>query len=180
MTASAILGFDGSDRDRQGLAAGFLQGSARHNLQQLVVMRNIAVVAQTLTVMVAYRGLAIDLPIGPMASVIVALATFNAATWWFLSSGRAVTDRELLLQLLVDVAALSVLLALAGGGTNPFVGMLVLPLAITAACLPWTYTWLVALVTIACYSLLVLFFRRCSTPARKRATCSCWWPHVVN
>lgn len=159
MTATAILGFDSAERAPDGLVRGFMQGASLHNLQQLVVMRNIAIVAQTLTVLVVYRGMAIDLPIGPMATVIVALALFNAATWYRLGLERPVIDRELMLQLLVDVSALSLLLAMAGGATNPFVGMFLLPLAITAASLPWAYTWLMALVTIACYSLLVLFFR---------------------
>lgn len=159
MTADAILGFGRIEPEQTGPAPGFMQGSARHNLRQLVVMRNIAIAAQALTVVVTYRGLGIDLPLGAMALIIVALALFNGLTWWRLASERPVTDRELMLQLLVDVGALSLLLALAGGGTNPFIGMLLLPLAITAACLPWTYTWVVALITIACYSLLVLFFR---------------------
>lgn len=159
MTANTILGFGRVEREHAGPALGFLHGSARHNLQQLVVMRNVAIAAQALTVVVTYRGLGIDLPLGGMAMIIVALALFNAVTWRRLASDRAVTDRELMFQLLMDVTALSLLLALAGGGTNPFVGMLLLPLAITAACLPWSYTWVVALVTIGCYSLLVLFFR---------------------
>lgn len=136
-----------------------MQGASLHNLRQLVVMRNIAIVAQALTIFVAYRGMQIDLPIGAMATVLVALAMFNAATWHRLGTARPVSDRELMLQLLVDVAVLSLQLGLAGGATNPFVGMFLLPLAITAASLPWVYTWFMALVTIACYSLLLLFFR---------------------
>lgn len=136
----------------------FVQGSARHNLRQLVVMRNIAITAQTVTVLVAHKALGMALPLWGMGLTILALLLFNGVTWRRLSSPQPVTDRELLFQLLVDVAALSALLAMAGGGTNPFIGMLLLPLAITAACLPWSHTWIVALVTVACYSLLVLFF----------------------
>lgn len=158
-TASAILGFGRVESLHGGPALAFVQGSARHNLRQLVVMRNIAITAQTLTVMVTRHALDIDLPLGAMALTILALLLFNLATWRRLASVRPVTDRELLSQLLVDVGALSMLLAMAGGGTNPFIGLLLLPLAITAASLPWTYTWIVALVTVACYSLLVLFFR---------------------
>lgn len=136
----------------------FVQGSARHNLRQLVVMRNIAITAQTVTVLVAHKALGMALPLWGMGLTILALLLFNGITWRRLSSPQPVTDRELLFQLLVDVAALSALLAMAGGGTNPFIGMLLLPLAITAACLPWSHTWIVALVTVVCYSLLVLFF----------------------
>jgi two-component system sensor histidine kinase RegB len=158
MTATASLDFGHVRHGAADPPMAFVQGSARHNLRQLVVMRNIAITAQTVTVLVAHRALGVALPLAGMGLIILALALFNLATWRRLASPRPVTDRELLLQLLVDVTALSLLLALAGGGTNPFVGMLLLPLAITAASLPWSYTWIVALVTVACYSLLVLFF----------------------
>lgn len=159
MNAKVLAGFGAALREPEGWARGFVQGASLHNLQQLVVMRNIAVCAQALTVFVVWRGMAIDLPVTQMAAVIVSLALFNLATWRRLRSGRPVGEIELSLQLLVDVVALTLLLALAGGATNPFIGMYLLPLTITAASLPWTYTWIVALVTIACYSLLVLFFR---------------------
>lgn len=158
MTATASLDFGQVRHGAADPPMAFVQGSARHNLRQLVVMRNIAITAQTVTVLVAHRALGMALPLAAMGLIIVALALFNLVTWRRLASSSAVTDRELLFQLLVDVTALSLLLALAGGGTNPFIGMLLLPLAITAASLPWSYTWIVALVTVACYSLLVLYF----------------------
>lgn len=158
MIATASLDFAHAGIGPDGPPLAFVQGSARHNLRQLVVMRNIAVAAQTVTVLVAHQALGMALPLWAMGLTILALALFNLATWRRLATPRPVTDRELLFQLLVDVSALSLLLAMAGGGTNPFVGMLLLPLAITAACLPWSYTWIVALVTVACYSLLVMFF----------------------
>jgi two-component system, sensor histidine kinase RegB len=164
MAAAALRRPDVADAMRTGLPLGFLQGASLHNLRQLVVMRNIAVVAQAITVFVAYRGLRIDLPIGPMALTIGALALFNVFTWHRLGIRRQASDDELLFQFLVDVAALSLLLALAGGATNPFIGMYVLPLTITAACLPWVYTWAVALITVACYSLLVLYHRPLYAP----------------
>lgn len=166
-TASAILGFGRVESLYGGPALAFVQGSARHNLRQLVVMRNIAITAQTLTVLVTRHAMDIELPLGSMSLAILALLLFNVATWRRLASTRPVTDRELLFQLLVDVGVLSLLLALAGGATNPFIGMLLLPLTITAASLPWTYTWIVALVTVGCYSLLVLFFRPLFQPGEE-------------
>jgi two-component system sensor histidine kinase RegB len=158
MTATASLDFGHVGLGSSAPPLAFVQGSARHNLRQLVVMRNIAITAQTVTVLVAHKALGMALPLWAMGLTILALLLFNVMTWRRLASADPVTDRELLFQLLVDVAALSVLLAMAGGGTNPFIGMLLLPLAITAACLPWSYTWIVAMVTVASYSLLVLFF----------------------
>jgi two-component system, sensor histidine kinase RegB len=149
--------------DRAGCAIDlprcFMQGATVHNLRLLVLMRNVAIVGQAVTLVVVDRGLGLALPMLPMAAVILALAALNAATWHRLRSGRPVTDAHLAVQLLVDIAALTAQLAMAGGAANPFVGMYLLPLAITAASLPWTFTWSIALVTIACHSMLVYWFR---------------------
>ncbi|NOU00515.1 MAG: HAMP domain-containing histidine kinase, partial [Gallionella sp.] len=45
-----------------------------------------------------------------------------------------------------------------GGSTNPFVSLYVLPLVIAAATLPSRYTWGMAALTVACYSLLMFFY----------------------
>ena len=55
-----------------------------------------------------------------------------------LRASRPVSNMELFAQLCVDVSALSVLLYYAGGSTNPFVSLYLLPLVITAATLPPT------------------------------------------
>lgn len=159
ITVPGPLGFDVANGDAATLSRGFAQGAALNNLRQLVMLRNMAVAAQALTILVVHHGLGIALPVVPMLMAVAGLAAFNAATWYRLGRVRAVSDQELMGQLLVDVFVLTLLLAMAGGATNPFVGMFLLPLAITAACLPWTYTWVVALVTIACHSLLVAVFR---------------------
>ncbi len=52
---------------------------------------------------------------------------------------------------------LSVLLYFAGGSTNPFVSLYLLPLVIAAATLPSRYTWGMAALTTACYSLLMRY-----------------------
>lgn len=141
------------------LPPGFFQGESLHNLRQLVVMRNIAIVAQASTVLVVYGGLSIELPVPALGAVIAALALFNLWTWHRVASEHPASDNELCMQLLVDVAALALLLGLSGGANNPFVGMFVLPLTITAACLSSAYTWVVALATVGAYSVLVIVHR---------------------
>jgi len=56
------------------------------------------------------------------------------------------------------VLALSVLLYYAGGSTNPFVSLYLLPLVIAAATLPSRFTWAMAALTTACYSLLMVYY----------------------
>jgi two-component system sensor histidine kinase RegB len=138
-----------------GAPVGFRPTALRDSLRQLFVLRNVAIAGQALTVLVVHRGLAIPLPIAGLAATIVALAAFNFYTSLRLRQSRTVSEIELLGQILVDVAALTGLLYWSGGANNPFVGLYLLPLTIAAASLPWGYTWLVALLTVACYSLLV-------------------------
>ena len=45
-----------------------------------------------------------------------------------------------------------------GGSTNPFISLYLLPLVIAAATLPPRYTWGMAALTAACYSLLMVYY----------------------
>ncbi|HUL41242.1 MAG TPA: ATP-binding protein [Burkholderiales bacterium] len=129
----------------------------RDNLRQLALFRSIAITGQVITVAFVHDGLDIPLPLFPLAGAIGFLALFNLATWLRLRDLRSVSDREFFLQLLVDVAVLTVLLYFTGGGTNPFANMYILPLTIAAAALPWAYTWTVAAISGACYLSLMFF-----------------------
>lgn len=125
------------------------------NLRRLVVLRSIAISAQVLTVLVSVYGLAMPLPLAPLGTVIAALACLNFLTVWRLRSARAVSERELLGQLLLDVAALTAILYFSGGSTNPFVLLYLMPITLAAAALPGIYTWIMAGVTVVCYSVLM-------------------------
>ncbi len=61
-------------------------------------------------------------------------------------------------QLWVDLGALSALLFLSGGATNPFVTLYLPSLAIAAAVLPWRLMGWLALFAVACYSLLTFSY----------------------
>lgn len=127
------------------------------NLRRLFLLRNIAIAGQALAVGIVFFVLHISLPLAPMAAVIAALAALNAATWIRLRAGRPVSDKEFFFQLAADAAALTGLLYFSGGATNPFVSFFLLPLAITATVLPQGYTWAMAALTAACYTLLMVF-----------------------
>src|SRR5690606_14448600 len=66
-----------------------------------------------------------------------------------------VSNLEFFAQLLIDIFALTALLYLSGGSTNPFISLYLLPLTIAAAILPWRYTWAIAGITITCYTILL-------------------------
>ncbi len=127
-------------------------------LRRLVALRGMAVTAQLLTLAAVWKILELELSWQPMLLTIAVLAAINIYSWLRLRSGRPVPNTELFAQLCVDVLALSVLLYYSGGSTNPFVSLYLLPLVIAAATLPGRYTWSMAALTAACYSVLMLYY----------------------
>ncbi|MEO5574231.1 MAG: ATP-binding protein [Gammaproteobacteria bacterium] len=127
------------------------------NLQRLFWLRNIAIAAQLVVIAWVHVGLEIPLPLKSMVFVIALLALFNVFAGLRLRRRWPVTDAEIFAQLLVDVAALTALLFYSGGATNPFISLYLLPLIIVATTLPRIYTWAMAGITAACYSVLMFY-----------------------
>lgn len=130
-----------------------------HNqLRRLVNLRSVAVASQLLALAATWKILELELDWQPMLLAIAALAIINLLTWLRLRNSKPVSSPELFGQLCVDVLALSVLLYFGGGSTNPFVSLYLLPLVIAAATLPGRYTWSMAAITAACYSVLMFYY----------------------
>jgi len=135
-----------------------LLSSLHGQLQRYVVLRNIAIASQLITLAVVWKALELELNWRPMLFTIAALAAINLFSWMRLRSSNPISIPELFAQLSVDVIALTILLYFGGGSTNPFVSLYLLPLVIAAATLPGRYTWGMAALTTACYSLLMVYF----------------------
>ncbi len=103
----------------------------------------------------AHSGVEIALPWRPLLLTTAVLASWNLITWLRLKSRWPATEPEVMAHLLLDAAALTVLLYFAGGAANPFVSLYLVPLAIAAAVLPARYAWIVAAACIAAYTLLL-------------------------
>ena len=127
-------------------------------LSRLVKLRNISIGVQLIILVGAGKLLKFELNWYAMLLTIFALATVNLLSTRRLRSHNPVSTAELFTQLCIDVGALTILLYLSGGSTNPFVSLYVLPLVIAAATLPNRYTWGMAALTVACYSLLMFYF----------------------
>jgi two-component system sensor histidine kinase RegB len=128
-------------------------------LKRLIALRAIAILAQCAVLALVHYFLEIELSWLPMLGCITILAMFNLFSWMRLRTDYLVTNAELFAQLCVDVSALSVLLYYAGGSTNPFVSLYLLPLVIAAATLPQRYTWTMAIFTTVCYTLLMKYYQ---------------------
>jgi len=131
------------------------QTTLNKNLERLFFLRCITIVIQSLTFASTYWILNIPLPWTEIITALSVLSILNLATWIRLRRNFSVSNIEFFLQILIDVFTLSTLLYFSGGSTNPFVSLYLLPLTITAAVLPWVYTWLMAAATIGFYSLLL-------------------------
>lgn len=128
------------------------------NLRRLVMLRGVVIAGQVLAVGVASQVLDIALPLFAIWIIIAAFAVLNLLTWWRLRVRQTVPETELFGHLLLDVAVLTSLLYLAGGSANPFVSLFLLPLTIAVTALPGRYAWAMAVITVACYSLLMVFY----------------------
>jgi len=95
----------------------------------------------------------------PLILIIAALAVINLGTFRRLKNSRPFTEAEFFVQMLIDVAALTGILYFTGGASNPFAFLFLLPLMITATVLPRMHTWLMAAITVCCYTLLMVVRR---------------------
>ena len=136
-------------------AISHLFSPSRESLHRIIQLRFILVVAQTLLVLIAYQWLDINLPLKPIAIVILLVVAVSLLSIWRMGIEFPFTELEIFAQLLVDVLALSVLLYYCGGSTNPFVSLYLVPLVVTAVAMSTGYTWLMCAVVIGCYSILV-------------------------
>ena len=94
-----------------------------------ILLRWWLLLAATIAVLSAPTVLGLALPLTPMLAVLGALAGFNAWLQWRASEAASVPPGELFGQLCVDLAALAVLLYLSGGGANPLISLLLVPVA---------------------------------------------------
>ena len=159
LTSPPVLPFLGARHTGPDEAAGL------KNLQQLIQLRWIAVFGQVLTIEVVHYGLRIAIPVESMLTVLAGLVAINVLSVVRWRTGRRVTSAELLVALLVDVAALTAQLYLSGGASNPFVFLYLLQVILGAVLLPAWATWAMVAVTTACFAALALWAQPLALPA---------------
>ncbi|HET7370753.1 MAG TPA: ATP-binding protein [Gammaproteobacteria bacterium] len=127
------------------------------NLRRLFLLRGLIFSGQAGAVVSVGFWLNAPPPWPVLAAALVILTAANALLWQALQS--RVPERGFFVQILVDVAALVVLLYFTGGATNPFVWLLLLQVVIAAVVLAKAQTWTTALATAAAYSFLMWFYQ---------------------
>ena len=107
----------------------------RLRLAELARLRVIALGGQALTIAGA-MAFDVALPLVPMLAVLAALAAVNMLTLRRLARAAPIADGALPIQLALDLAAFSLLIAFAGGAGNPFVLLFLLHVVVIALMLP--------------------------------------------
>ncbi len=124
--------------------------SGHKNMQQLIQLRWIAVIGQLSTIFVVTVVFGIELPVRLMLEVLVCLVAFNIASHLRWHERPMVSNKELFLAMLVDVAILTAQLYLSGGTTNPFVFLYLLQIILSALLLEAWSTWMIVGITSTC------------------------------
>jgi two-component system sensor histidine kinase RegB len=141
--------------------------TGRKNMLQLISLRWMAVVGQVVTIAAVEGLFGIRLPLLAMAAVLVLVVSVNIISLLRLRSGRDVANGELLLAMVLDVAALTAQLYCSGGATNPFISLYLLQVALSAVLLEAWSTWALAALTTACFAGLTVMYRPLELPPQK-------------
>ena len=131
--------------------------SIRENLNWLYILRNLMLFVVILAVFFAVHGLGIELPMNHLWLAIFAISMLNLYTWLRLRTPEPVTEHEIFSQICMDVLALSYLLYLTGGASNPIIWVFLLPLIVTAIMLPQSYAWNMVIITSCVYTVLIAY-----------------------
>jgi two-component system sensor histidine kinase RegB len=137
----------------------FADAPIRKNLHWLFVLRNFVLGGVVVVLLLSVWGLNIHLQSAPLWGV---LSLYYAANWLTkirLDADLPVTEFELMLQLGMDILAMTAMLYFTGGATNPIAWFFLLPLIIAATLLPHTYTWYLVVFSAACYTMLLGYYR---------------------
>jgi two-component system sensor histidine kinase RegB len=154
-----------SDAAAASTAAANVEYVAGHrNMLQLIELRWIAVIGQITTIAAAILVFDVHLPLVPMLEVLACLIAFNVASHLRWHEHVPVTNREVFLALLVDVASLTVQLYLSGGTTNPFAFLYLLQVILSAVLLEAWSTWTIVALILACLAGLSVYAKPLPLP----------------
>jgi two-component system, sensor histidine kinase RegB len=111
------------------------------------------------TILVVHFWFEIALPLTQLAIVVAFLIGLNIVSLLRYRYRNIVSNTELFLALLLDVAALTVQLYLTGGPANPFVSLYLLQVTLAAVLLDAWSTWALVIIASGCFAWLTAFHR---------------------
>ncbi len=129
----------------------------RENLKWLYILRNLMLLGESFLIFISIYGLNIRLPQEELWLAIFGIAAVNLYTWMRLQTDEPISELEIFSQISIDVLALSTLLYLTGGASNPIIWVFLLPLILTAIMLPQAYAWNMVILTCCSYTILIAY-----------------------
>ena len=107
--------------------------ASREVMKRLSWLRWLAVLFQLSAIALAFTLLPMNISATHLLVIVACLAFFNLIVSLRLKRTFPVTDLEIMLHLIIDSIALTALLYFAGGSTNPFISLLLVPVVLAAA-----------------------------------------------
>ena len=136
----------------------FLTGSdSRLRLLTIVRLRWLGVFGQIIAVSIVYFGLGFDLPVGPCLIVIAVSAWVNVFLGIIYPARHRLSVNFATTLLAYDIIQLASLLYLTGGIDNPFTMLIVAPVTVSAATLPFTRTIGLGVLAVLCTTFLAFY-----------------------
>ncbi|AZN97624.1 HAMP domain-containing histidine kinase [Mesorhizobium sp. M9A.F.Ca.ET.002.03.1.2] len=139
------------------LRAPDFQQSQRLRLNTLIRLRWLAIVGQSLTVLVVAYGLKFPLPVSLCFALIACSAWMNLLLTFRYPAAHRLTPLPAFAILTFDSLQLAGLLYMTGGLTNPFSVLVTVPVVISATSLPLRLTAILGTLVMVAASLLVFF-----------------------
>lgn len=115
------------------------------------------ILSEGILIILCIYGLNIRIPEQQLWLVMVSIIVVNVYTSMRIQSEKPVTDIEIFSHISIDVFAITSLLYLTGGASNPITWVFLLPLIITAIMLPQAFAWYMVILTSSMYTMLIAF-----------------------
>lgn len=131
---------------------------ARALVTTIAWLRPCSAAGQALAIAVAVGWLGITLPLAPLAAGIMALVLAAPIAFLRARNARPVSEAEAFGHVAFDILVLGWALYFTGGASNPFITLLLVPVALSAAALSGKATTVVTAFAAAVYGVLIFFY----------------------
>ncbi len=132
-------------------------GANRDNISILRRVRLIVINGQIALILLAIFYLKIQLPVLPLAILLFIEIGFEFYCYVIVKQRSVVSSLTIFFHILFDSLVLALIIYLTGGANNPFITLLVLPVALGAFMLPPRLLLIVSVFQLVLYSLLNLY-----------------------
>lgn len=133
-----------------------LKGRVR--LRTLIILRWLAIMGQSVAILLTHYGLGLQIDLGLCYIAIAASIMTNLVAMFVFPPNKMLPEREVMITLLFDLTQLAFLLYLTGGLNNPFSLLILAPVTVSAMTLRSRYTILIGILAFVLVTLLASYY----------------------